>query len=130
MATNRDSAALLARRLRELRTSHWTKVELTQAKLAQAFGVKAATISAWESTAGGKSPSPARLEAYARFFASRRSLEEQPHLIAEADLSPDEQDEYRMLHEQLLGLQNSPAERQAESDTGSESEQRHRERAR
>jgi transcriptional regulator with XRE-family HTH domain len=118
----REPAALLAQRLRKLRTSHWTKAELTQAKLAEAFGVTAATISAWESPAGGKSPSPARLEAYARFFASRRSLEEQPHLVSETDLSPDERDEYRTLHAQLLGLQNGPAEKQAESESDTESE--------
>ena len=121
MATEPDPAALLAQRLRQLRTSHWRETKLTQAKLAQAFGVEAATISAWESATSGKTPSPVRLEAYARFFASRRSLEESPHLVAEGDLSLDEQDEYRQLHEQLLGLQNSHAQTQAESDTANES---------
>lgn len=122
MATDREPAALLAQRLRELRTSHWAGTELTQAKLADAFGVQPATISAWESTAGGKTPSPARLEAYARFFASRRSLEKQPHLVAEPDLSPDEQDEYRKLRDQLLGLQNGPAESNTGSASDAESE--------
>jgi transcriptional regulator with XRE-family HTH domain len=122
VATDRESAALLARRLRELRTSHWPGTEITQARLAKAFDVQPATISAWESATSGKTPSPARLEAYARFFASRRSLEEPPHLVAVADMSPDEQDEYHQLHEELLGLQRNSAEIQAEGDTGNESD--------
>ncbi|MBL8925202.1 MAG: helix-turn-helix transcriptional regulator [Pseudonocardia sp.] len=122
MATELDPAALLAQRLRQLRTAHWPETRLTQATLAHAFGVEAATISAWESATSGKTPSPRRLEAYARFFASRRSLDESHPLVPEADLSPDEQHQYRKLHDELLGLQNGPAGMRAGSDTGSESE--------
>lgn len=122
MATEPDPAVLLAQRLRQLRMSHWPETRLTQATLAHAFGVEAATISAWESATSGKTPSPRRLEAYARFFASRRSLDESPPLVPEAGLSPDEQHQYRKLHDELLGLQNGPAGMRAGRDTGSERE--------
>jgi hypothetical protein len=49
-------------------------------------------------------PTPTRLSAYARFFATRRSLQGEPHLIPEDELTPDEQDRFRELEEHLHGL--------------------------
>lgn len=95
----------LARALRDLRKSRWPGVKLTQDQLAAAFSkekpVKAATISSWESTA---KPTPARLNAYARFFSTRRSLEGGPHLLSEAELSAEEQAEFRTLEDRLVRL--------------------------
>jgi hypothetical protein len=101
-------AARLARELRELRESQWPEVELTQAQLAKAFSgeskVAPATLSSWESLTNPKTPPPTRLSAYARFFATRRSLDGGPHLIPESKLQSDELERFQKLEERLLGL--------------------------
>ena len=95
----------LARALRDLRKSRWPGVTLTQEQLATAFSrekqVRAATISSWESTV---KPTRERLNAYARFFSTRRSLEGGPRLLPETELSADEKAEFRALEARLLGL--------------------------
>jgi hypothetical protein len=107
MAVKPDRAAQLARRLRELRETRWADAQLTQAQLAAAFSsenrVAPATISSWESTTSGKTPTRARLSAYARFFATRRSLDGN-RLLAEVDLTPEEEETRRALEKELLGL--------------------------
>jgi transcriptional regulator with XRE-family HTH domain len=89
---DRNQAIRLARRLRELRES--AVADLTQAQLAEALSVEgrvaAATLSSWESTSNPKTPSASRLSAYARFFCTPRSLEGNPHLIPEAELTQEE----------------------------------------
>jgi len=44
----------------------------------------------------------ARISAYARFFCTKRSLEDEPHLIPEGQLTPEELDRFRELESQLL----------------------------
>ena len=79
MALETTQAIRLARTLRELRESAWPGVELTQAQLAKALSadsrVASATLSSWESLTNPKTPTASRLTGYARFFATRRSLE-------------------------------------------------------
>lgn len=108
MALEPSRAVRLARTLRDLRESEWPGVELTQAQLAKALSVESrvasATLSSWESLNNPKTPTASRLSAYARFFASRRSLDPEPHLIPEDALTPDERDRYRELEVELLGL--------------------------
>jgi transcriptional regulator with XRE-family HTH domain len=108
VALNREQALALARALRDLRESTWPDSELTQAQLAEALSsegrVAGATLSSWESLSNPKTPSAARLNALARFFSTRRSLEGQPHLISEAELTPEETDRFRELESQLLQL--------------------------
>lgn len=108
MALTTSQATRLARRLRELRES--TDHELTQAQLAKALSaegrVASATLSSWESTTTPKTPSAGRVSAYARFFCTKRSLEGEPHLIPEDQLTPDEIDRFRELESQLLKLLN------------------------
>jgi transcriptional regulator with XRE-family HTH domain len=98
----------LARALRDLRVSTWREAELTQAQLAEAFSIEnrvgPATISTWESPTSPKTPNPERLRAYARFFATPRSLENGPRLLSEAELTEEELREFRRLKDQLLGL--------------------------
>jgi Helix-turn-helix domain len=66
----------LAQRLRQLRQQMWPDVRITQEALAKALGgVAAATISSWESPTAPKLPPRDRVLAYARFFATRRSVE-------------------------------------------------------
>lgn len=108
MALEPRQAVRLARTLRELRESEWPGEELTQAQLATAFSTESkvgpATLSSWESTTNPKAPTAIRLTAYARFFATRRSLEGTPHLVPEKELTPAEQARFEELEEQLLGL--------------------------
>jgi transcriptional regulator with XRE-family HTH domain len=113
-------AVRLARALRDLRESEWPGVDLTQAQLAKALSaesrVASATLSSWESLTNPKTPTASRLSAYARFFATRRSLDgKEPHLVAEKELTPDERERYRELEAELLGLlhADSPARRGA-----------------
>jgi len=111
VAIESGQAVRLARTLRDLRESAWPGEELTQLQLAKALSVESrvapATVSSWESLSSPKTPTPARLSSYARFFATKRSLEGGPHLIAEKDLRPDELERFRELEDQLLGLLNS-----------------------
>jgi hypothetical protein len=81
---------------------------LTQAQLAKALSsegrVAAATLSSWESSTSPKTPSEARISAYARFFSTQRSLEGGPHLVPEDELTPAELKRYQELKSQLLEL--------------------------
>jgi hypothetical protein len=108
VALNPDQAARLAQRLRALREEEWPDVTLTQAQLAEAFSadkhVASATVSTWESSTRPKTPTEARLRAYARFFATRRSLDGSPHLVPTADFTDEERNRYRALEKELLGM--------------------------
>lgn len=105
-------AQRLARRLRQLRVDEWPDARLTQARLAKAFSteeaLQAATVSSWESTTAPKLPPRHRLQAYARFFATQRSLEgASPGLLPLKALTPDELVNYKKLEMELLGLRSS-----------------------
>jgi hypothetical protein len=108
VALNRNEAVRLARALRDLRESTWPDQELTQAQLAKALSsegrVAPATLSSWESLTSPKTPSAARLVGYARFFCTQRSLDGEPHLIPEDQLTVDELDRFREIESELLAL--------------------------
>jgi hypothetical protein len=108
MALTRNQAVKLAHELRHLRESAWPEQELTQAQLAKALSsegrVASATLSSWESATTPKTPSEARISAYARFFCTERSLEGEPHLIPEDQLTRGELDRFQELESQLLEL--------------------------
>ena len=102
-----ENEAGLADRLKELREHSFDPAPvLTQHQLGTVFKVSGATISAWESATNPKKPTSKRLEAYARFFATRRSLDDKPHLLLQADLTAEEREVYEELEEELLGLLN------------------------
>ena len=107
-------AMRLARRLRQLRMQHWPDVRLTQQILAKALGTEealaAATVSSWESTSSPKLPPRHRLLAYARFFATPRSVESTPRLLQVKTFTPDEQVAYQKLEAELLELRSRVAE--------------------
>jgi hypothetical protein len=113
VAPNASRAVRLARALRELRESTWPDHVLTQSQLARALSsdgrIAPATLSSWESATNPKTPSAARISVYARFFCTRRSLEGEPHLIPEDQLTPVEHDRLRRLESQLLELFNADA---------------------
>jgi transcriptional regulator with XRE-family HTH domain len=108
VALNRNQALKLAETLRDLRESTWLDRVLTQAQLAKALSseghVAAATLSSWESTSNPKTPSAARISAYARFFSTKRSLEGQPHLIPKDQLTPSELERFNEIEARLLEL--------------------------
>jgi DNA-binding XRE family transcriptional regulator len=90
VALSRPQALKLAGALRGLRESTWPERRLTQAQLASALDVTGATLSSWESTTNPKPPPERRISAYARFFSTQRSLEGEPHLVPEDQLTADE----------------------------------------
>ena len=114
MTLEASQAVRLARALRDLRESHWPATELTQVQLAKALSmetkVAAPTISSWESPVNPKTPTAARLSAYARFFATRRSLDGEPHLLPSSELTPDERETARTIEKKLLSLLHGDVE--------------------
>jgi hypothetical protein len=104
-----SALAQLAARLRELREESWRDFRLTQAMLASALAdgdsLASATVSSWESQAAPKLPPQERLIAYARFFATRRSIEGgKPHLVTLDSLSDEENAAREALEDELLTL--------------------------
>jgi hypothetical protein len=99
----------LARRLRSLREEHWPDRRVTQAELARAFGggkpLSVPLISSWESVASPTVPPVRRLESYATFFATTRSLTSRPpRLLSEDELTEAERAEKKRLQTELLRL--------------------------
>jgi Helix-turn-helix domain len=115
-------ATRLARRLRHLREQHWPDARLTQKTLARAFSAEealaAATVSSWESGSAPKLPPRHRLRAYARFFATPRSVERSPALLPWEELTPDEQAACKQLETELLRLRSLAAEDPGEEEIG------------
>ena len=106
-STSPSSPALLqlAQRLRQLREEQWPDFKVTQTVLANVLGSASATVSSWESTVAPKLPPSEKLLAYARFFASRRSIEgEAPSIVPIESFSNDEMTAYEELEAELLGL--------------------------
>jgi hypothetical protein len=107
------AAKQLAQRLRDLRVQHWPEVRLTQEKLATAFKAEGpltpVTVSSWESQTSPKIPPPHRLLAYARFFATRRSVAAVPRLLPLEELNEKERAAYEDLRTELLGLRRRAA---------------------
>src|SRR5215813_12400429 len=101
----------LAQRLRELREQRWPEVGLTQAALAKALSIdghlSSATVSSWENSTSPKLPPRGRLTAYARFFATHRSVEEDlPRLLPLDALTDGERSAYNALEADLLALRD------------------------
>ena len=81
-------------------------VTLTQADLARRVGRRrAATISSYESLTAPKTPTTARLNTYAQFFATRRSMDEKPPRLREiTTFAPDERERFEQLKDELFAL--------------------------
>lgn len=99
-------ASALAHRLRALREEHWPDRRLTQRQLGQAIGgISPPLISSWENPHSEKVPPNPRLAAYATFFATRRSVEQEPfRLLDPTELAPDEQTNRETLLNELTEL--------------------------
>src|SRR5215212_5345237 len=101
---------LLARRLRALREEQRSGRPLTQTQLAKALsGDRSASsplISAWEN--GSRIPPPTRIEAYASFFATRRSVAGgEPRLLRDDELTDEERQVRQRLLDDLRALRSA-----------------------
>src|SRR5690349_4918537 len=95
----------LARRLHDLRTQHWPSAGLTQSQLAKALQVSAPSISSWESVKAPKPPPIERLRAFARLFATERSIENgKLRVLDEHELTEAERLRANELEQELLSL--------------------------
>ncbi len=111
----------LAQRLRDLRENRWPEVELTQAALAKALSgeghLSSATVSSWENSGSPKLPPRGRLTAYARFFATHRSVEADPPKLLPLDaLTDEEQSAFKALEAELIRLRDGARNPSARSD--------------
>jgi len=102
----------LPARLRALREETWPEQVVTQAQLAQAFSTERSTsvplISSWESNTTPKTPPEFRLEKYARFFATLRSIEGvEPRLLRVDQLTDIERARYEDLLVELTELRST-----------------------
>lgn len=114
-------ASLLARRLRELRERG--AVRLTQTELGRALAdetgpLSAASISMWEKPDSGRLPPRPRLEAYARLFCTPRSFQGEHRMLADSELTAEEQDRFHELLEELLELRELAGPHTAEDSVG------------
>ncbi|MFI9382423.1 XRE family transcriptional regulator [Kutzneria sp. NPDC052558] len=99
----------LPARLKALREETWPERVVTQSQLAGAFSAERSTsvplISSWESSTNPKTPPVARLEAYARFFATERSMGNgHPQLLRTEELTGAELTRYEDLLAELSRL--------------------------
>ncbi|RBQ19532.1 XRE family transcriptional regulator [Spongiactinospora rosea] len=104
-----DAGVALARRLRSLREDEWPQARITQLQLARALGgdrpLSVPLISSWESLSKPKIPPLSRLEAYATFFATSRSIEGgRPRMPDPAALTPEERARRGELYRELSAL--------------------------
>src|SRR4051812_6760437 len=92
----------LSARLRELRMEGWTGHPITQSRVAEAIGVTAPSVSAYEN--GVRLPHR-HLRDYAAFFASPRWGDPTaPRRAAPDDLTDEERRTFEDLHSELLEL--------------------------
>jgi transcriptional regulator with XRE-family HTH domain len=114
MAVNTAGVAQrLAQRLRSLRLQGFANrvTRVTQADLAEALGASGPLISSWESRTSPTLPPQERLEAYATFFATERSVAKAPfRVLPESQLTSDERIRRDELLRELTGLRNGAHE--------------------
>ncbi|MFP5022301.1 helix-turn-helix domain-containing protein [Pseudonocardia phyllosphaerae] len=103
--TGPPAAERLAFRLRQLRKTHWPDRSVTQEELGRACGVSTSSISSWEKVEQPTLPPETRLDAYARFFATRRSVAgPRPRLFDAGALDAEETATREAIYRELLGL--------------------------
>jgi transcriptional regulator with XRE-family HTH domain len=103
-----DPLKALARRLRALRIAGPAGQRITQKDLADALGASVPLISSWESTVKPTAPPEGRLEAYATFFATERSVSGQSYrVLASSELTEQEQEHRDVLLRELTALRDA-----------------------
>jgi transcriptional regulator with XRE-family HTH domain len=118
-----DASLALAHRLRSLREER----KITQLQLAQALGggkpLSVPLISSWESRGKPKIPPLNRLDAYALFFATRRSVRGGGARLPDlSELTGEERAIYDELRRELRGLRATALMRLNRDDSGAEPE--------
>jgi hypothetical protein len=107
---DQEPRRILARRLRALREERWPEMKLTQTQLAATLSgsgkpVSVPLISSWESQRNPTAPPAFRLEDYATFFATPRSLEgEKWRLLRVEEMTEEEQAARHQLAQELTRL--------------------------
>jgi hypothetical protein len=109
--SSEDPVLALARRLRALRERGLANRLITQGQLALALSgrerASVPLISSWERATQPTVLSQSRIEAYATFFATERSLDHEPYrLIDLDDLTTQEKARYDELLDELTHLRN------------------------
>lgn len=84
-----DPALRLARRLRELRVEGLAGKRVTQRDLGAAISASGPSVSSWESEDNPKPPPRERLDSYATFFATDRSVAHTPFRVLPASQLTD-----------------------------------------
>lgn len=112
MNSSDDPLVALARRLRGLREEGLGEKSITQRQLAVALSrrdrASVPLISSWESTSTPKVPPQNRLEAYATFFATERSVASEPYRLVDlSDLDATERERRDDLIRELTRLRNA-----------------------
>jgi transcriptional regulator with XRE-family HTH domain len=104
-----DPSQALALRLRALREEGWAaEAGVTQGHLAHALGVSVPLISSWENTGNPKLPPKNRLDAYATFFATPRSMTGAGgQLLDPAELTDTERERRDRLARELNNLRSA-----------------------
>lgn len=101
----RDAARDLAQRLRWLRENGLRSGKVTQQGLARALGVSPPLVSSWEKAKDPTRPPAQYIDAYARFFATGRSVDGGRHLILPRErLTPEEDQRRSELEAELMRL--------------------------
>jgi hypothetical protein len=105
-------AARLARRLHDLRESHWPGLNITQAQLAAALAgsgrLSVPSISSWENSDNPALQPVPRLRAYATFFATSRSVERRPYRLLDlSELTAEEKAKREQLLAELTTLRRA-----------------------
>lgn len=108
------SPQLLPQRLKSLRKEGWPGRRITQQDLAEALGASISLISSWESERNPAVPPPYRIESYAAFFATERSVAKRPYrVLDDAQLTDEERQRRDDLYEELVALRNGAQEQPA-----------------
>ena len=118
-----DQDQPLPRRLRALREETWPGHVVTQRELAHAFEASVPLISSWESLTTPRTPPASRIEAYARFFATKRSVSGggDPRLLTLDELTDVEHTRYEDLIDELTALRSSALRLRTPSSTSATS---------
>jgi transcriptional regulator with XRE-family HTH domain len=104
MAQDTNAGLMLSHRLRTLRLTSFGK-RVTQRQLAVALGVSPPLVCSWEHRETPKAPPEEHLNAYARFFASPRSLGDgHPRLPELHELTEQEAEGHRTILAELHRL--------------------------
>ena len=109
MVAENDQPSIPGRRLAERLRGLREREHLTQKQLARVLGgsepLSIATVSLWEKPGSDRLPPPQRLDTYARLFCTSRSFDgDRARLLSSGELTDQERERERELHDELVAL--------------------------